>query len=116
MMRPWAPTASAYLLLFDLRDPKLRRRMERKLAELGFLSPQYSVRLAWLTPGEVGRLKRYFARIVSEDVHLILLPLGRTPPQAMMWGDPLGMSHIAWDRQPGQPPAVHLGLPDEDAG
>ena len=56
-MKPWAPTATHYLALFDVSDPKVRRRLDRKLAELGFLSPRFSVRMAVLTPGEVRQLK-----------------------------------------------------------
>lgn len=112
-MRPWAPTASHYLVLFDISDAKVRRHLDKKLVGLGFLSPQFSVRMAVLTPGEVRELKAYFARIGSEGTHIILLPMGMNPPQAVWWGKPLGASHLPWGQQPGHPAALHVAYPGE---
>ena len=112
-MIPWAPTASHYLVLFDVSDAKVRYRLDRKLAEFGFLSPQFSVRMAVLTPGEVRRLKACFRLLGGEETHLILLPLGSNPPQAISWGRPLGISQLRWGQQPGHPPELHVGYPGE---
>ena len=113
ILQPWAPTASHYLVLFDVSDAKVRRQLDRKLAEFGFLSPQFSVRMAVLTPGEVRRLKAFFLRIGSTETYLILLPLGTHPPQAIWWGHPLGTSQLPWCQHPGHPPALHVAYPGE---
>ena len=40
-------------------------------------------------------------------------PRGATPPRALCWGQPLGMSQLPWGQQPGHPPALHVAYPGE---
>ncbi len=113
-MRRWAPTATLWTLAFDVREDKPRRRLERLLQDLGFQPVQYSLRLAQLTPGELRRLKEGLKRILGDHAHyVILLPLGAKPPQALVWGAPLGMSQIPWGEHPAHPPECHVGYPPQ---
>ena len=114
-MPAWAPTASLYLLMFDVSEDRIRRRLDRLLADLGFLSPQFSIRLGCLTPGEVRRLKRALDRWKGEEAHFILLPLGKQVPSALVWGKPIGMSQVPWEDHPGHPPVIHVGYPGTES-
>jgi CRISPR/Cas system-associated endoribonuclease Cas2 len=100
-------------VLFDVSGAKVRRRLDRTLAEFGFLAAQFSVRMAILTPGEVRRLKAFFRQIGSQEAYLILLPLGAHPPLASCWGQPLGASQLPWGQHPGHPPALYVAYPGE---
>lgn len=108
---PWAPTARLWLLSFDISEPKQRRRFEKIMKGLGFVSTQYSLRLAMLTPGEVRRLKQALKTFPTEGFHAVLLPLGDRAPQALTWGTPLGMSQSPWGELPGHSPCLHVAYP-----
>ena len=110
-MARWAPTATPWLLAFDIQEPKARRRLEKLLSGLGFLSTQYSLRVATLTPGELRRLKDGLRGFEGEIHHVVLLPLGEQAPKALVWGTPLGMSQVPWEGLPSHPGALHVGYP-----
>ena len=110
-MPAWAPTATPWLLAFDIQDPKARRRLERLLVGLGFVSTQYSLRVAVLTPGELRRLKEGLRRFEGQVHHVVLLPLGEQAPKALVWGTPLGLAQVPWEGVPGHPSAIHVGYP-----
>lgn len=110
-LRAWAPTATLWLLAFDIREPKTRRRMDRLMARFGFMQNQYSLRLGWLTPGEVRRFKEALSNFDPSPHHVLLLPLGNSFPAALLWGKPLGAAQVAWDRVPENPPGIFIGFP-----
>lgn len=110
-MRPWAPTAFPWMISFDVREAKVRRRLERLLSGLGFLSTQYSLRVAMLTPGELRRLKEGLRALEGEGVHVLLLPLGKERGRGLTWGKPLGMLQLPWQAMPDHPPVLHVGYP-----
>ena len=110
---PWAPTARLWLLAFDVSDAKVRRRLEKVFKRFGFQATQYSLRLSMLTPGELARLKAELRLLSEEELHVILLPLGSTPPRPLVWGGPLGLSQRAWNDSPGHPPCLHIGYPPD---
>ncbi len=110
-MPRWAPTATPWLLAFDIQDPKARRKLEKLLGGLGFLSTQYSLRVATLTPGELRRLKEGLSHFKGQIHHVVLLPLGEQAPKALVWGVPLGASQIPWEGLSTHSGLLHVGYP-----
>jgi len=82
------------MLALDLADDKVRRRVERTLKGLGFRATQYSLRIGWLTPGELRRLKQALNHLLTGEHHVALIPLVQGREGAQTWGQPLGMGQI----------------------